>query len=55
MQACDLQQGLREKQAWSFGAADRAVAVMTPGNAGRAKGPEFKDDVESKEGRGDWR
>ena len=32
---------LREEQAGSSGVADRLVVVMTPGNAGRAKGPDF--------------
>ena len=32
---------LREEQAGFFGVADRLVVVMTPGNAGRAKEPDF--------------
>jgi len=39
VRARDFQQELREEQAWPLVVAERPVVVMTPGNAGRAKGP----------------
>ena len=38
---------LREEAAGPLRVADRSVVVMTPGNAGRAKGPWFKVSVRS--------
>ena len=47
MRASDPQRELGDEQARPFGVADRPVVVMTPGNAGRAKGPWFKVNVRS--------
>jgi len=40
--ACDHQPETREGQAGPYGVAERPVGLMTPGNAGRGKGPLFK-------------
>ena len=53
MKARDLQQDLREEQAWSCGVAERPVVVTTLGNASRAKGPWFKVSVTSNRQLGD--
>ena len=45
---------LREEQAGSLGVADRLVVVMTPGNAGRAKGPDFWRVPGRDQQSGDW-
>ena len=39
VEARDLQPAIREDQAGLFGVAERSVVLMTPGNAGRGKGP----------------
>ncbi len=51
----DSQQALREEQARPYGVAERPVVVMKLGNAGGAKGPQFKVNVSSGTGPGDWR
>ncbi len=45
----DRQPGLREEQTGPSGVAERPVGPLTPGNAGRGKGPPFKVNVPSKE------
>src|SRR5450432_2606155 len=45
--ARDHQPDAREGQAGPCGVTDRPVVVMKPGNAGGAKGPEFKVNVRS--------
>lgn len=47
MVARDHQPDAREGQAGPYGVADRPVVVTKPGNAGGAKGPEFKVNVRS--------
>ena len=44
----------REGQAGPFGVADGSVRARKPGNAGRAKGPQFKTNARSGKGQGDW-
>jgi hypothetical protein len=41
----------REGQAGRDGVTERFVVPSKPGNAGGGKGPQFKTDVESSEGR----
>jgi hypothetical protein len=53
--ACDPQPDAREGQAGPCGVTERLVVAMKPGNAGGAKGPQFKDNARSKAGPGDWR
>ena len=43
----DSQPDAREGQAGPYGVAERPVVVMKPGNAGGAKGPQFKVSVGS--------
>ena len=50
----DGQPDAREGQAGRRGVAERLVVPMKPGNAGGAKGPQFKTDAASGEGPGDW-
>ena len=45
----------REGQAGPRGVTERLVVAMKPGNSGRAKGPQFKDNAGSSEGPGHWR
>ena len=45
---------LREEQAGSFGVADRLVVLMTPGNAGRGKEPDFWRVPGRDQQPGDW-
>ena len=47
MRARDPQRELGDEQARPFGVAERPVVVMTPGNAGRAKGPWGKVNARS--------
>jgi len=54
MAARDRQRDAREGQARSAGVAERFVVAMKPGNAGGAKGPQFKVDAKSGAGPGDW-
>ena len=44
----------REGQARSERRTERFVVARKPGNAGGAKGPQFKDNVERDEGPEDW-
>ena len=53
--ARDRQPDAREGQAGPRGVTERPVVAMKPGNAGGAKGPQFKDNAGSGEGPGDWR
>ena len=55
MAARDRQLESREGQAGPCGVAERPVVAMKPGNAGGAKGPQFKVNVRSGKGPGDWR
>ena len=55
VEARDLQPALREDQAGPNGVAERSVVPMTPGNAGRGKGPQFKASARRRAGPGDWR
>ena len=41
-------------QAGRLGVAERLVVPPKPGNAGGGKGPQFKTNAASSEGRGDW-
>ncbi len=50
----DSQPELREEQAGSCGAADRLVRLMTPGNAGRGKEPDFWHVTGRDQQSGDW-
>ena len=45
--ACDRQRDAREGQARPLGVTERFVVARTPGNAGRAKEPQFKDNATS--------
>jgi hypothetical protein len=45
----------REGQARLAGVAERFVVAWKPGNAGRAKGPQFRDNAGRGEGPGHWR
>ena len=45
---------LREEQARSFEVADRLVVLMTPGNAGRGKEPDFWRVPGRDQQSGDW-
>jgi hypothetical protein len=47
----DGQPDAREGQAGRLGVAERLVVPMKPGNAGGGKGPQFKTDAISGEGR----
>ena len=53
--ACDRQRDAREGQARLRKVAERSVVVMKPGNAGGAKGPQFKDNAGSNKGPDHWR
>ena len=53
--ARDRQRDAREGQARPCGVTERLVVAMKPGNAGGAKGPQFKDNATSSQGPGDWR
>ena len=56
MKACDLQPDSREGQAGPITeVAERFVVAWKPGNAGGAKGPQFKDNAGRGEGPGHWR
>ena len=55
MAARDRQLESREGQAGPCGVAERLVVARKPGNAGGAKGPQFKVNVTSGKGLGDWR
>ena len=43
-----------DAQAGRPGVAERLVVPLKPGNAGGGKGPQFKTNATSSEGRGDW-
>ena len=45
MEGSGLQPETREGQAGSGWVAERLVVPLKPGNAGRGKGPPFKDNV----------
>ena len=45
---------LREEQAGPFGVADRLVLLLTPGNAGRGKEPDFWRVPGRDQQSGDW-
>jgi hypothetical protein len=51
----DLQPDAREGQAGPWRVAERPIVLLTPGNAGRGKGPWFKVNAGSSESAGDWR
>ena len=53
--ARDRQREAREGQARPYGVTERPVVAVKPGNAGGAKGPQFKDNATSDQGPGDWR
>jgi len=54
--ARDCQPDAREGLTGPCGVTERLVVAMKPGNAGRAKEPQFKDNAESGKGlKGDWR
>ncbi len=53
--ACDRQRDAREGQARLQKVAERLVVAMKPGNSGRAKEPQFKDNARSNKGPGYWR
>jgi len=53
--ARDLQLATREGQAGPCGATERLVVAWKPGNAGGAKGPQFKDSATRGAGPRDWR
>jgi hypothetical protein len=55
MPGCDRQPEPREGQAGSERRTERPVRATRPGNAGGAKGPQFKDNVERDKGPEDWR
>jgi hypothetical protein len=55
MRARDSQPDAREGQAGSLEVTERLVVARKPGNAGGAKGPQFKDNAASGTGPGDWR
>ncbi len=48
------QPDLREEQVGSLGVADRLVVVLTPGNAGLAKEPDFWRVPGRDQQSGDW-
>jgi hypothetical protein len=50
MIARDGQLAAREGQAGFVGVTERFVVAMKPGNAGGAKGPQFKDNATSDAG-----
>src|SRR6202140_5785200 len=50
----DDQPDAREGQAGRAGVAERFAVLLSPGNAGGGKGPQFKTDATSGEGFGDW-
>ena len=52
---CDCQPDAREGQAGLREVAERSVVATKPGNAGRAKGPQFKDNAGNNKGSGHWR
>ena len=54
MKGRGFQLELREEQARSFGVADRLVVLMTPGNAGRGKEPDFWRVPGRDQQPGDW-
>ena len=49
------QRDAREGQARLVGVAERFVVASMPGNAGGAKGPQFKDNAVNNKGPGYWR
>jgi hypothetical protein len=53
--ACVRQLDAREGQAGLREVAERSVVVVKPGNAGGAKGPQFKDNAGNNKGPGHWR
>jgi hypothetical protein len=55
MTARDRQPEAREGQAGSCGVTEGFVVATKPGNAGGAKGPQFKVNVRRGAGPGDWR
>ena len=55
VRARDPQPEAREGQAGPFGVAERSVLPLTPGNAGRGKGPWFKVNARRNRQPGDWR
>ena len=55
MAARDRQRDAREGQARPGGVTERFVVAKKPGNAGGAKGPQFKDNAPSDADGGDWR
>ena len=50
----DDQPDAGDGQAGRSGVAERLVVLPKPGNAGGGKGPQFKTNAASGEGRGDW-
>ena len=54
MKGRGFQLEFREEQARSFGVADRLVVLMTPGNAGRGKEPDFWRVPGRDQQSGDW-
>ena len=50
----DDQPDAREGQAGRRGVTERFAVPLKPGNAGGGKGPQFKRNATSSEGRGDW-
>ncbi len=54
MKGRGFQLELREEQVRSFGVADRLVVLMTPGNAGRGKEPDFWRVTGRDQQSGDW-
>src|SRR5512135_3047725 len=50
----DDQPDAGDGQAGRLGVAERPVRPSKPGNAGGGKGPQFKTNAASGEGRGDW-
>ena len=53
--ARDRQPDAREGQAGLREMAERPVVAVKPGNAGGAKGPQFKDNAGNNKGPGHWR
>jgi hypothetical protein len=45
----------REREAGPYGATERSVLPMKPGNSGGGKGPQLKTDARSNKGPRDWR
>jgi hypothetical protein len=45
----------RERQAGSYGVAERSAVPRKPGNSGGGKGPQLKTNAISDKGPRDWR